>query len=75
MSEKFTTEEHAAAEAEGWWLSERDDGFYEIQRFDEDPQRRFYSDWEAHHHVTQRANEGSRLHVRALALNGKKISC
>ncbi len=66
----FTPEDHAAAEAEGWWLSERSDGYYQIQRFDEDLERRFSTDHAAYQHVSWMARtKGSLLHQKALHLD------
>jgi hypothetical protein len=58
-------------DAEGWWLSERADGFYQIQKFDEDPAQRFSNDGEAHAHVRRCAAAGSILHIDALLRDGR----
>jgi hypothetical protein len=62
---------HTLGEAEGWWLSERDDGRYEIQRFNEDPVAHFASDNDAYQHVCRCAQAGGILHIEALARHGK----
>lgn len=67
---EFTPAMHKEAEAEGWWLSERDDGFLEIQRFDEDPEERFKDDRAAVDHVAARGKAGSYLHQLAMHLDG-----
>lgn len=69
---EFTKKMHEAAEAEGWWLSTRDDGFYEIQRFDEDRLARFDNDTDALAWVKRQASGGSALHQLALRLDGTK---
>jgi hypothetical protein len=68
----MTERAKALGEAEGWWLSERSDGFYEIQRFDEDPTERFSCDAEAAAHVRRCASAGSVLHIEALLRNGNR---
>lgn len=67
---EFTAAMHKAAEAEGWWLSERSDGYLEIQRFDEDPKERFKDDHAASAHVSAQALKGSYMHQLALHLDG-----
>ncbi len=57
--------------AEGWWLSQRIDAYWEIQRLDEE--ERFASDDEALRYIKARAEAGSRMHRIALRLNGTKI--
>jgi hypothetical protein len=61
---------HKAAEAEGWWLSQRSDGYLEIQRWDEDPAAHFKTDGEALSHVETKARAGSYMHQLALHLDG-----
>jgi hypothetical protein len=67
--------------AEGWLLSERDDGVYEIQKRDNGGDRYdlrcglldpFKTDAEAIDHVAHWAAAGSKMHAEALALNGKR---
>jgi hypothetical protein len=68
--------------AEGWCLSERDDGFWEIQRLDECEARSssldgdglppFITDAEALAYVRRMAIAGSRLHAEAMRLNGRR---
>jgi len=57
---------------EGWVLSERADGFYEIQRLDGDPLSRFVSDIAAFAYVRARANEQSPPHMDAIAKHGSR---
>jgi hypothetical protein len=64
---------HNQAVVEGWWLSTRDDGYYEIQRLDEDPAQRFESDEQAHKYVRAQAEAGSLIHLTALRLHGTEI--
>ena len=64
----FTPEYHQHAESEGWWLSERDDGYLEIQAHDESG--RFMSDEAAREYVADRARAGSYLHQLAMHLDG-----
>ncbi len=59
------------AQAEGWVLSQRDDGFYEIQRYDDDPGSTFPDDDEALTYVKNRAKDGSLMHAEAAALHGQ----
>lgn len=66
--------EEASQWREGWGLWTRSDGFYEIQKFDEDPSRRFSSDDQAVQHVRARARSGSTMHVRAVALHGRRYA-
>lgn len=71
------------ARAEGWVLSERDDGRWEIQRYDECTARSdsllgdglppFEHDGEAMAYVIRMAGAGSRLHIEALSLDGKVV--
>jgi hypothetical protein len=62
---------HQAGEAEGWWLSTRDDGLFEVQKFAEDPAARFANDGEAYRHVFTCAEAGSVLQREALLRHGK----
>lgn len=59
---------------EGWTLSGRDDGCWEIQKLDEPDEgvREFTSDSEALAFVTEKALAGSALHMLALFLDGRK---
>lgn len=69
----FTAAMHKQAEREGWWLSQRDDGYLEIQKFDEDTRQRFSSDDAARGFVsTQARDKGSYLHQLALHLDGTR---
>jgi hypothetical protein len=69
-ADQFTPEMHKQAEAEGWWLSRRDDGYFEIQTFDEDERHRFSSDDTARAYVAERALNGSYLHQMAMHFDG-----
>jgi hypothetical protein len=60
------------ARKEGWVLSERDDGFYEIQRYDSGPRRRFKLDCGALAYVRAKATAGRPMHKAALALHGTR---
>jgi hypothetical protein len=67
---KYTASDHRRAVREGWVLSERDDGFYEVQKYDEDPQERFANDDDAYEFVSSKArDEGSYMHQKALHLH------
>lgn len=66
----FTKEMHKEAMSEGWLLSERSDGYLEIQCYDDDPKHRFEGDNAALDYVVSRAREGSYLHMIALHLDG-----
>lgn len=59
--------DRATAKAEGWWLSERADGFLEIQKLDEREQ--FESDVAAQAFVRVR---GGTTHVRAWLLHATR---
>lgn len=59
------------ASQEGWLLSERSDGYYEIQR--DDGAERWPSDAAAYEHVSKMARDhGSLLHQTALHLHDTK---
>jgi hypothetical protein len=58
------------ARKEGWVLSERDDGIYEIQRLDCAMQ--FKLDCGALAYVRCKANAGSSMHKAAIALHGTR---
>lgn len=58
---------------EGWLLSERSDGIWEIQKYDEDPLDLRGSDEAARSYVSARSS-GSKMHAEALALHGTKVS-
>lgn len=60
-----------AACLDGWRLSERADGFYEIQR--EDAATLFATDAEAQAHVAAKAANGASLYRRAFYLDGKPV--
>lgn len=57
------------ARLEGWQLSTRDDGFFGIERFDEDPEERFADDGLAYQFVARNARAGSYLHQVAMHLD------
>lgn len=71
------------AMSEGWLLSARDDGRYQIQRYDDCTARSdslrgdglppFTSDDEAAAYVVDMAMAGSMLHVEALAMEGRRV--
>lgn len=61
--------EEAVRWREGWGLWARDDGFYEIQRFDADPKSTFETDRQAIRHVRGKAKLGSKMHMQAAALH------
>lgn len=67
---EWTPQDAAAAIAEGWRLSLRDDGHWQIQKEDQPPEDRegFATDDDACGHVCWRATEGSALHRSALAV-------
>ena len=69
---KWTRKHSKAAQQEGWDLFERDDGYYEIERCDDDPEERFTTDQEALDHVSKQARGGSLLHQVALHLDETK---
>lgn len=71
MADTFTVTAHRIAQSEGWCLSERDDGFYELQRLDDSAI--FDTDKAAVAYVTTRARQGSAVHQRALRLDGQKV--
>jgi len=71
---EFTKEMHTLAASEGWCLSERSDGYLEIQRCDDDPQERFATDLEAVDHVSRKAREGSYPHQLAMHLDGTQYA-
>jgi hypothetical protein len=63
---------HTLGEAEGWWLSARDDGLYEIQKFDEHPAARFASDEEARQRPSVRRG-GQHSAYRSLAATSQVL--
>lgn len=68
----FSKEFHDQAESEGWWMSQRDDGYWEIQKYDES--NVFETDDMARGYVVARARTGSVMHQLALQLDGTKIN-
>lgn len=68
----FSKEFHDQAEKEGWWMSERSDGYWEIQKYDESDV--FINDGEACQYVGARARAGSVMHQLALQLDGTKVN-
>jgi hypothetical protein len=55
---------------EGWLICECDDGVLRIQKYDDDPNRRFETDAEARIYVENKASRGNLLHWRALGIVG-----
>lgn len=71
---RFSNEDHDRAISEGWVLSERDDGHWEIQRLDDDPELRFDTDADALDWVIKKKVQTSDpFYARAIALDGKKV--
>lgn len=71
MSDDWTVVQVRIAHAEGWCLSERSDGFYEIQKRDETDH--FANDQKALDYVRMRARNGGLVHQRALRLDGTVV--
>lgn len=65
----WTAKDAALAEREGWILSERSDGYYEIQRLDLQPF--FSTDFEAMLFVRERID--SEFYAKAWFLHGTKV--
>jgi hypothetical protein len=65
---EFTAIEADQAAAEGWCLSERDDGMFEIQRDDE--AETFAGDFSAYVFVRRLAEQGSYAHRLAIQWHG-----
>jgi len=71
MAEHWTVTMGRIAEAEGWCLSERDDGTWQIQK--SDAVDRFMTDDEAVAYVTLRARQNGIVHQKALRLDGQRV--
>lgn len=71
MSDDWTALQDRIAQAEGWCLSERSDGYYEIQKCD--GSARFDTDQKALEYVRERARKGGFVHQRALRLDREKV--
>jgi hypothetical protein len=67
-----TASDIAADLSKGWCLSERSDGFYEIQK--NDYQDVFDSDFAAHIHVRALADKGDEQAIQALRYHGTKVT-
>jgi hypothetical protein len=71
MKAKYYSE--AQAMNEGWLLSSRDDGFWQIQKYDDDDKSRFPDDDTARLNVEVWALVGAQpIHVEAVRLHGKR---
>jgi hypothetical protein len=66
----FTNAMHEQATREGWCLSERSDGYLEIQRCDDDG--RFATDQDAVDYVAAQARAGNYPHQLAMHLDGTR---
>lgn len=71
MSDNWTRIQEKIARAEGWCLSERDDGLYQIQKLDDVGV--FETDDAALDYVRMRARQGGFVHQRALRLDGTRV--
>ncbi len=78
----MTHYDEPTAMAEGWLLSQRADGLWEIQRYDDATSRSdslrgdglppFTTDDDAEAYVREMAEAGSRMHAEALKINGTR---